>query len=61
MRVELLKAWKHCVPPFVLEDVQEGLADLMVQRKIGRIVQPIATATKQEEPRKEQAKKREHR
>jgi hypothetical protein len=60
MRVELLKAWKHCVPPFVLEDVQEGLAELMVRRKIGRIVQPIAQTPKQEELRKE-AKKREHR
>jgi hypothetical protein len=37
-RIELLKQWRHCTPGFVMTDVRDGLAELLVARKIGRVV-----------------------
>jgi len=51
-KIELLKQWRHCRPGFVMTDVQESLAELLVARKIGRIVAEVQP----EKPAKQQTK-----
>lgn len=47
-QVQLLRQWKHYRPDFVLTGVSDGVATILVKRKIGKIIEPVEVA---EQPR----------